>query len=765
MTEKSGIPAGNENKEKMQSKRKTLISVAMLLLSLFLIAFVIYRTLKKDMPESFADFFSALPSFFPQWPWLVGAFLCLVIYVIANAVKFSVLTHSKNGRWYFKASLNAHIVGRYYDLISPYSTAGEPYQVYRLQKCHLSVGQATSVAVVNFFTSRVAFFILAIWAFLMVPQLEINLFLRIVAYLGVFSSTIFPCTVMTLSFFPRVTNVIMRLVFRIIDWLHLKKATEIKSKLIQTIRNYQMAIAEFKDNKLLLLLMLLISLVGQFAYNIIPFFVIKAVPSSILDTANLNIITVFAMCMYAVNFANVMPTPGGSGGAEYSFASIFATFISGTYLTWAMFIWRFLVFYIYIFAGFLITVVTSRIFHRRRPYRPEPNLPIRTYQFIDNYYPIVDGVIKVVDNYALTLNRQGHPTSVVAPFYQAANDSIFSYPIIRLPSYKLSFSEYEVAKRIPDRQLLKLVKCQRPAVIHAHSPFIVGHLGLRIAIKKQIPIIATFHSKFYDDFYEATHSKAMSKIGIRYVVNFFNAVDEVWTVSFYAAGVLRGYGYHGPIRVIPNGTDFFKREITLEEKESIRQKYHIEKKNKNLLFVGHLIWQKNLKLVLDTFARLRRADIAYALTIVGEGGNEKEVKDYARRIGIYDDVNWLGAIKEREELQGIYSVTDLFFFPSMYETFSIVLREASVMGIPSLVSFGGGCAEPITDGVNGYLAVPTVSDMFNRIQGIFTNPQDMVGVGKKAQNTIPLGWDNIVQEVKVNYERIIEDYYEKLAKK
>jgi glycosyltransferase involved in cell wall biosynthesis len=101
----------------------------------------------------------------------------------------------------------------------------------------------------------------------------------------------------------------------------------------------------------------------------------------------------------------------------------------------------------------------------------------------------------------------------------------------------------------------------------------------------------------------------------------------------------------------------------------------------------------------------------------------------------------------------------------MYETFSIVLREASVMGIPSLVSFGGGCAEPITDGVNGYLAVPTVSDMFNRIQGIFANPQNMIEVGKKAQDTIPLGWDNIVQEVKVNYERIIEDYYEKLAKK
>lgn len=69
---------------------------------------------------------------------------------------------------------------------------------------------------------------------------------------------------------------------------------------------------------------------------------------------------------------------------------------------------------------------------------------------------------------------------------------------------------------------------------------------------------------------------------------------------------------------------------------------------------------------------------------------KRKLKDYARRIGIYDDVNWLGAIKQREELQGIYSVTDLFFFPSMYETFSIVLREASVMGIPSLVSFGGG---------------------------------------------------------------------------
>ena len=59
-------------------------------------------------------------------------------------------------------------------------------------------------------------------------------------------------------------------------------------------------------------------------------------------------------------------------------------------------------------------------------------------------------------------------------------------------------------------------------IVHVHTPFIAGYEGVKYARDRKIPIVGTFHSKYYDDFLQMTGSKAMASIGTDVVVNFYN---------------------------------------------------------------------------------------------------------------------------------------------------------------------------------------------------------------------------------------------------
>ena len=68
-------------------------------------------------------------------------------------------------------------------------------------------------------------------------------------------------------------------------------------------------------------------------------------------------------------------------------------------------------------------------------------------------------------------------------------------------------------------------------IVHAQSPFLAGQEALRIARKRDIPLVSTFHSKYYDDALAKTHSEALAKMVVKWIVNLYDKCDAVWTVN------------------------------------------------------------------------------------------------------------------------------------------------------------------------------------------------------------------------------------------
>ena len=181
---------------------------------------------------------------------------------------------------------------------------------------------------------------------------------------------------------------------------------------------------------------------------------------------------------------------------------------------------------------------------------------MRIIQFSDSFLPIVDGVGNVVYHYALNLGNKGHEVYVVAPQTDTGYRGGYPFEIvdyIGMPLFRMK--SYTIGMPALDMHCQNRLNAIEADIVHVHSPFVAGQAGLTYGQKNHLPIVGTFHSKYYDDFLQVTGVELMADLGVKHVVNFFEKCDEVWAVSASSAGTLKEYGYKGDIRVMPNGTD------------------------------------------------------------------------------------------------------------------------------------------------------------------------------------------------------------------
>lgn len=379
-------------------------------------------------------------------------------------------------------------------------------------------------------------------------------------------------------------------------------------------------------------------------------------------------------------------------------------------------------------------------------------------QFNDSYEPVMDGVANVTKNYAYWLERMGCKSYVITPSYPGYEDDAklevlryFSVPLPKRKPYRLGIPQI-------DYSFNQDVKSIPFNIVHCHSPFSSGQLALKLARKRGIPIVSTFHSKYYDDFREALKSDALAKLAVNKVVDFYNEVDEVWTVNHSTAETLKEYGFRGRIEVVQNGTDF-EPSHNLEAYERMASDYlKVSSDELVLLFVGQHIWQKNLKLLINSLSIVKNSGIKFKMFFAGGGVAKKELEKLVDDNCLQDDVKFLGVITDRELLKAFFARADLFLFPSLYDTSGIVVKEAAAVMTPSLVIKGSNAAEGIQDNFNGFLCDDSVEDYAEKILKILTDRDNLRRVGEKANTTIYKSWESIVDEVKQRYEEIIKNH-------
>jgi len=387
---------------------------------------------------------------------------------------------------------------------------------------------------------------------------------------------------------------------------------------------------------------------------------------------------------------------------------------------------------------------------------------LKIAETLDTFYPGIDGPTSVVKNYAYYLDKF-NDCKVLVPKADKKLKYKDEQPfeVKRCLSWP-GFEGYRNAMPWFDSEFKKYFKEQSFDIIHAHSPLNMGKFSVEFGKKHNIPVIVTLHTKFKDDFERFLKGfKPLVAFMMHRIMHVINNADSVWTVNDASRKVLRDYGYKGDIVVVRNGTDYTYPENADELIEKVNEIHSLKDKKNVFLFVGRIALYKNLKLLIDALKIIKDAGEDFTMIFVGGGFDIDELKSYATKNDLDDKIIFTGPIRDRELLQGYYLRSDLFLFPSTFDTSSLVPIEASAHKLPVVLIEGSDTAENITDNYNGFLAKETPTDFANKILEVISNKKILKEVGETASKTVYRSWEQVSNEVYENYLKVIKDYKEK----
>ncbi len=371
-------------------------------------------------------------------------------------------------------------------------------------------------------------------------------------------------------------------------------------------------------------------------------------------------------------------------------------------------------------------------------------------QCSDSFLPIVDGVGRVAYQYADRLSRSGDECYVVTPLQDTGYRGGYPFEIVDFVSAKVpSAPQYKAGVALLDTHYMDRISKIGLDLIHVHSPGLSGAEGLRLGEKLKVPVVGTFHSKYYEDIRRATHVRVLAQLGSHFVADFYERCDEVWTVSQDTAATLCSYGYKGDIAVVQNGTEM--RTTSAEFEKRARAQFGLGD-DPILLYVGQLDYKKNLRMTIEAASLLGKRGHAFQLVFAGQGRDKKKLAELAAQAGILQ-MTFTGHITDRALLDGLYMAASLFVFPSLYDTSGLVVREAAVMGTPSIVVEKTAPAEVITPGVNGLTCSNNPASLCESIEHYLyeMSETDRASIRQEAQKSIPLPWEKVIAEVQRRY--------------
>ena len=380
--------------------------------------------------------------------------------------------------------------------------------------------------------------------------------------------------------------------------------------------------------------------------------------------------------------------------------------------------------------------------------------------FNDSFFPLTDGVIMVVDNYARRLSNFCNVIVFVPNYlFSKFDDTTLPYKVVRCYSVDVPFLDYSLPIPKLDYKFIRNLNKYKLDIVHIHSPFSLGVAGLKYAKRHHIPCIATMHSQFKQDFKRALKSEMLANKFTYRLMKVYNKCDLCFAVNKEVARIyFEEYHYKTMPRVLLNATDMEPIENNNKVYKGLDKKYNIKWNEKVFLFVGRLNILKNILFIVDSLSVLKqkKPSLKFKMLFVGVGQDEDKLKERIKELNLEKEVLLVGKIEDRIELASIYKRADLFLFPSVYDASSLVQIEAASQKTPGVFLKNTATSSTITDNVNGFLSDETVGAYSDKIIEVIENKGLYKKVSDNAYYDLYRSWDKAVEEIYEIYKDLID---------
>lgn len=290
-----------------------------------------------------------------NWWFLIPAALCFLAAIVAEIYKYVLMMQEMNKKATFDSKLAGKVarrtvlLGKYYDNITPAAIGGQPFQIHYMRKnSDLPSGVSTSIPIFGMIANQLGFIVIAAFCFLFGSITIDNAMLIGTACFGLLFYAFWPITVMIATFLPKATTELINIIVKFLHKIHIVKNYKTTvTKVEYEVNEYAKTVKRILKTRGLFVKTLLLSIAFNALVAMIPFFVLTAFGG------NVGFLPCFVTTVAVTSAVYFIPTPGNAGAAEGAFFVVFSALSSG-YVFWAMLVWRFFSYYIYILLGPII---------------------------------------------------------------------------------------------------------------------------------------------------------------------------------------------------------------------------------------------------------------------------------------------------------------------------------------------------------------------------------------------------------------------------
>jgi len=261
----------------------------------------------------------------------------------------------------------------------------------------------------------------------------------------------------------------------------------------------------------------------------------------------------------------------------------------------------------------------------------------------DAWHPQINGVVRTLTTLKSHLSAAGHETITITP------DQFRSIPCPTYPEIRLAL--------MPGRRMARTIENARPCVVHIATEGPLGIAARSYCMRRGVPFTTAFHTKFPE--YLNARLRVPVKWTYKAMRRFHAPSRSVMVATQTVENELESHGFAN-IKRWSRGVDTMLFRP--------RDKAFLDLPRPIALYVGRVAVEKNI----EAFLRVKQPG---SKVVVGDG---PQMKELSRK---YPDVHFVG-VKEGEELARHFAAADVFVFPSLTDTFGLVLLEALACGVP-----------------------------------------------------------------------------------
>ncbi len=331
-------------------KKKYKLNIILIVLVSFI---VVFFSLKDNFSESIDNLLHL------NYFWILIACLLMILNIVFQSLSQYRFLKEVKPDYKFSSCLKLMTMALFFNGITPFSSGGQPFEVYLLNKEGIKMADSANALLQNFITYQFALIFVGTIAIILNKIFNIfpdgNL-LKNVVLVGYLINVI----VMSLIiFFSRAKRINTKVFSKIFDFIFhfkfIKNKEEKRKKAEKALDDFYNSTAMMKNNFNNTLYSFLYNLLSLFCLYMIPLFVFF----SLKEYDTINVIHSLVLSGYTFLIGSFVPIPGATGGLEYGFIDFFGIFSKGAALSSAMLVWRLITYYLGMLIGG-ITLITYR---------------------------------------------------------------------------------------------------------------------------------------------------------------------------------------------------------------------------------------------------------------------------------------------------------------------------------------------------------------------------------------------------------------------